>query len=495
MTASTSTILSLGPLLIGAVLAVIIDAFGNRKLAVVCAIVGLTLGAAAYGTSAATSRSSALWGALHVGGVFSTLGTAIAALAAVAVVGGWGELSTRDWGGSLAGLIAFGAAASIVVAQSKDVTLLLIGLETAAACGYTLVSLGRMAGSREAALKYFVQGAIATAFFVLGMGVLVTVYLPTGDLDSLREMLSGDVVRSVALAGVVLMAAALAFKAGAVPFHSWAPDAYSSASPSSAAFLAAGPKVGAIAALSVLIMFATGGTLDLSLTGVMTVLAVLSVLVGSVTALRQRSYTRMLGYAGVAQVGYALIGIATAHQPQLVLFFIVSYAIASTGTFLSAAAFREVRPDWDGTVEGLAGIGRQAPVLAVATSVLVISLAGIPPLLGFWAKFVVFATAFLSAATFLSGGQTTLGVFAAVAASAGVIGSVVSLGYYGGVLRALFAPLPAEEDADEGAPAAEAPRRPSWSATAGVVLLSVVVVVIGLVPLGMGLDALVRFFA
>jgi NADH-quinone oxidoreductase subunit N len=493
MTASTATIVAFASLLGGAVLGVVVDAFGARKLAVGLAAFGLIVGAVTWGANAGGTVTSTLWGVLHVGGPSSTVAALIAGLAAVAVLGGWKNHTAQEWGGSIAGLIAFGAAASIVVALSKDLTLLLIGLETVAAVGYALVSAGGQNGSREAAMKYFIQGAIATAFFVLGMGVLVAVFSPTGDIDALTAALSGDVTRSVALAGVVLVVAALAFKAGSVPFHSWAPDAYESAAPSSSAFLAAGPKVGAIGALAALGVAASAGPLNLPLTGVLTVLAVLSVLVGSVTALRQTSYTRMLGYAGIAQVGYALIAVAATRQPMVALFFIGSYAVASTGTFLSATAFRDIRPDWDGTIEGLTGIGKEAPLLAVSTSVLVISLAGIPPLLGFWSKFVVFASAFLASATAFEAGDNALGSLAAIAAVAGVLGSIVSLGYYGGVLRALYAPRTASQEAPQHLEQdAESPR-PSRAATSAVALLALVVVAAGVVPLVGGLDALVRF--
>ena len=498
MAAVTVASLALGSVLLGAVVALIFDAFGSRPAAVGLAAFGLLGAAGVWGYSAATMRASAtvtgvtpVWGALRVGGSFSAVGAAITALAAVAVLGVWGELTRREWGGSLAALIAFGAATSVVVAQAKDVTVLLIGLETAAACAYALVSSSQSRGSREAAFKYFVQGAIATAFFIVGMGVLVTVFVPTGDIDLLPQALGEGVPIAVALSSVVLLISALAFKAGAVPFHSWAPDAYESADPWAAAFLAAGPKVGAIAALAVLASFATTGQMGLPVVGVVTILAVLSVLVGSVTALRQRSYTRMLGYAGIAQVGYALVAVATTAQPQVAVFFICSYALATTGTFLSATAFRKVRPEWDGSIEGLAGMAKVAPLLSVCTAILVISLAGIPPLLGFWAKFVVFGTALVNAVGMFQSSQPGFGWFSAVAAVAGLAGSVVSLAYYGGVLRALYAPSIAEDDRTPSEPVI---RTDGGSASWAVLAVTLAVIGIGLIPLFAGVDALLGVF-
>ena len=505
MSLSTLAAIAFAALVTGGVLGVVVDAFGSRKIAVACVAAGLVVASGVFvHVSASTAHdgktATTVWGVLHFGGMFASVGAVIAALAAVAVLGGWNELTRRDWGGSLAGLMGLGAAASIVVALSTDVTLLLIGLETAAACGYVLVASGGRPGSREAALKYFVQGAIATGFFLFGMAVLVTAFLPTGNLDALSTGLQQGIPQSVVSAALVLLIGALAFKAGAAPFHSWVPDAYESSAPSSAAFLASGPKIGAVVALTVLAVQAIAGGFDTPLVVVISLLAVLSILVGSITALRQRSYTRMLGYAGVAQVGYALVAVAMAQRPTYSLFFIACYAIASAGTFLAAGAFRQVRPEWDGTIEGLAGMSRQAPVLALSTSVLLISLAGIPPLLGFWAKFGVFVAAFVSAASSFHDGKLLVAWVSVTAATAGIIGSAVSLAYYGSVLRALYQqPAINSEDAvhveagadDEPVPAASK----GYSARVAVAVLAVVVVVVGVLPLLTGVSVLWSYFA
>ena len=505
----------LAPALLGAVVGIVLDAFASRRGALAAVLAGLLIstGAAVWASSVSLGVSAgqgAAWGVLRVGTLNATLASAIFGLAALAVLGGWSVLSRRDWGGTIGGLIGLGAAASVVMASSTDVTLLLIALETAAACSYALVAFGQGSRSREAAMKYFIQGSIATGFFVFGMAVLVSVFIPTGDLTGLLQALNGDVARSVGTAGIVLLFAALAFKVGAVPFHSWAPDAYESASPESAAFLASGPKLGALSALAILGALTIPGDLVVPLSTVTALLGVASVLVGSVAALGQRSYTRMLGYAGVAQVGYALIGIATLHEPSVPVFFTACYALAATGTFLSAAAFRRTRPGWDGSIEGLSGIAEEAPVLALSTSILLISLAGIPPLLGFWAKFLVFGTAISAAGSAFSGlAPAVLGWVYAGSAVVGIVGSVVSLGYYGNVLRVLYdvpsgvtggavAENPVE--ADDGVEPDPGKAGAVWrlsgrSATVAVVIIASLVVVLGLLPLWSGLGRLVVFFA
>lgn len=500
MTPVTLALWSLGPLLAGAVLGVALDSFASRRTALVAVLAAFVVAAAAsVGGVFERVGVTSVWEVLHVGGVFATVSATIAVLGALALAGGWNELERREWGGSIAGLMALAAAASIVVASSRDLTLLLIALETAAACAYALVAAGKGARAREAAMKYFVQGAIATGFFVFGMAVLLAVFVPTGDLDSLSAALGSSAMPvSVAAAGIVLLFATLAFKAGAAPFHSWAPDAYESAPPESSAFLAAGPKLGAVSALAVLAALTVAGTLELPLSAVLALLAVASVVIGSVAALRQRSYTRMLGYAGVAQVGYALIGIATVHVPSIPIFFTACYALSATGTFLSAAAFHRIDPQWDGTIEGLAGMSRRAPLLSASTAILLISLAGIPPLLGFWAKFFVFLGAIGASATAFAGtGQTALGWLYAVAAAVGIAGSVISLGYYSGVLRALYQPQADSfvTDSTSATDEEEVPLRArSGSAGAIVILIALLTVVVGLLPLWIGIPQLWALF-
>ncbi|MDR3687047.1 MAG: proton-conducting transporter membrane subunit [Coriobacteriia bacterium] len=502
MSANALAIVTLGPLAVGAVLGVLLDAFSTRRAAVVAVLIGFGVSAGMSVSSLAQhSLPTTAWGVLHVGGPFAAVSATVALVGGLAVAGGSSAMVRRDWGGTLAGLMAFAALASIVVAGSRDITLLLIGLETAAACAYALVAAGRGSRAREAAMKYFIQGAIATGLFVFSMAILVGVFIPTGDLEGLVASLATGPAISVATAGLVLMIGALAFKAGAAPFHAWAPDAYESSSPESAAFLAAGPKLGAVTILAVLASFSASGRLELPISAVFALLAVVSVLVGSIAALRQRSYTRMLGYAGVAQIGYALIAISTTHAFMGPIFFTACYALAATGTFLSAAAFRRVDPNWDGSVDGLAGMSRKAPWLSGATAILLISLAGIPPLLGFWAKFAVFVGAIGAAFNaFSAPNQSALGTIYATCAAVGIIGSVVSLGYYGAVLRALYqADRPAtavgsedsthapdgsaNDDVDEGG-----------SAASIVVVIVVLIVVLGLLPLLTGIPAIWGLF-
>ena len=434
------------PLVVGALVAFAADAFASRRLAIGAAALGLLVSAVAGVTVGVTAGvlvpAGDFAGVIRAGGPFSAVPGVIALCGALGLLGGWRVLAARDGGGTTAGLYALAAGAAGVVAAAVDLTTLLIAVEIVALISYALVSEGRTTRSDEAAMKYFVQGSVATGFFVLGMAVLVGLFAPTGNYAQLATTLGDRVLGDPAMVGVVLIVAALAFKAGVAPLHTWAPDAYETAPVPSAAFLATGPKLGAVFALVMFATLADGALKSVALVPLLLALAIVSVLVGSIGALGQTSYRRMLAYAGIAQVGYALLAVAML-DPTSAAFFMSTYAIATAGAFLAAESYQRFHPSWDGTIAGLAGMGRRAPLTSAAVGVLLVSLVGIPPMLGFWGKFQVFATAIYgSAAAFLGGGSALVGWLLAVAVAVGLAGSVISLGYYGAVLRALYLHAP-----------------------------------------------------
>lgn len=491
MTAATTFALTYGVTLAASIVALALDAFGRRALAVMIVSGGL-LGSAAVGIGASLIRTpGGSVGSLVVGGIASMTYGMIALVGAAAVIGGLDSLMERAHGGSIAALIALAVAAGGGAAAALDLTTLLLLIETLALAGYALVAVGRTARSGEAAMKYFVQGAVATGLFLFGMAVLVGLFEPSGGYLALRNVFAAPRTLFPALAGAGLILSALTFKMGAVPFHSWAPDAYETAPIEAAAFLAAGPKLAAIAATSVFVTIVASGKDSQRILVVVAGLAVLSVLVGSVAAVRQRNYRRLLAYAGIAQSGYALIAIALPLAP-MAIFFGSTYALATVGTFLAAAAFTRLRPEWDGSVAGLAGLGRRAPLLSGALAVLLISLAGIPPLLGFWAKLLVF---FAGLGVSISGMATTPQVSwpIAVAVASGILGSIVSLGYYGSILRTLFFDT---AEGVENVPADETAKAfTGGSAALVVIALAVIVVVLSLLPLVMGPNVLFDAFS
>ncbi len=484
--------LLLAPLLLslaGALAGLVADAFLSPRAATRTAAVAL---AAAAGLFAYTAfiRAAVAGGVVLLGGVYAAVGAFVCALAALTLTSGESSLGSRPHGGQVAALVAFTTTASVVLLGAFDLTVFVVALEMIALGGYALVASARTARAYEAAMKYFVQGAIATGLLVYGVAVLFGLSGGALGFDALGRALAAGAGKPAATVALVLMLSAVAFKLGAFPFHSWAPDAYETAPPSVAAFLASVPKVAALLATVLLLVGVFGGApsqREPVWALLVAIIAAASIAFGNLAALRQASFRRMLAYSGIAQVGYALTGMSAGSrvQPFAVLVFGVFYALAAAGAFLAAEAAGEGE-GWDGSIASLAGLGRRRPVLAASLAVCLLSLTGIPLTAGFWGKLLVFASA-----------STTVLWLAIV----GVVGSVVSFGYYGGVLRAVYldetaeAPEPAPARVEEilegspafatrsvGAMAADAPserRRATWP----VAVVAILVLVGGLAPL------------
>jgi NADH-quinone oxidoreductase subunit N len=438
--------------LAGGVLALALDAFATARSAVWVASACLLAAGLAAGTAVLASETASVWSPsgdaemLFVGSGHSATASVVFLAAGIALSAGASSLSRRPGGGTAAALIALAALGAAAVASSRDLALTLLAFETTALCAYALVAGARTPAADGAALRYFVQGAVATGIFVLGTAVLIGSGMVSTSLVPAPSSLDPG-IDSVLIAGVMLLLAVYSFKAGAFPFHSWAPDAYEAAPVESASFLASAPKAGAIAALVILLaVVSTDTVLARPTTTALALLAAASVVFGNLVAVRQSSYRRMLAYSGIAHVGYALIGLTGALAAgwgvvgrATAVFFIATYALVALAAFLVAEAVERVRPDWDGTVRGLAGLARERTVLSVSLAVLMFSLAGIPPFIGFWGKLAVFTSA-------VNGGYVWLAVV-------GVLGSVVSFGFYGTVLRYVFFEDSEAHGARQGRPA------------------------------------------
>lgn len=490
MTLAATFYLTIGSYVAAAVVAMLGDAFGGARFWSYAAAALLAAGGALSLAAGWTTSPDILSSRFVVGGGFSTIAGLVGVLSALAVVTEEPELGARE--GQRASLVAFVCAGAAIAAASTDLVSVALALETAAAAGYALVALTRTPRSSEAAMKYFVQGAVATGMLLAGIAVLLGGFNASGGYGALATAYATGTLQSMLL-GVLLVIAALAFKVGAAPFHSWAPDAYEHAPASASAVLSGPVKVAVLTVLAVFVGtvcrppagFSALDGLGASVYPILGGVALLSIVVGSLVALRQRSYTRMLGYAGVAQVGYALIALAAVNPSSGVL-FMATYAIASTGAFIAARSVHTIRPAWDGSIEGMQGIGRTHPVLGVAITFLMLSLAGIPPLLGFWGKLQAFRSGVAVAMAFAQQGQEALGLWYAALVAAGVVGSIVSLGYYGAVIRAVYGEA-AQGDGGEV-------EHPVWTSTVLVVLVGVAVLALGLLPLALPLDQVVRGF-
>ena len=457
---------------VGVAIAILADAFGRRALAVFAAAGGLAAGAVVAGL--AFQRPPAISADLAVSGAgFSAVSAIVLGLAAVVILGSLGWLRATSAGGGLAALGALVAVAAAAVAQGADLLVLLICLEAMAVGGYALVWSARTDASTEAALKYFVQGAVATGMFVLGLAILFGMYGAATSYVWLRAGMAGMDAPPVTTA-FVLIAVALGYKLGAFPFHSWAPDALESAPPHASALLAGIPKVAVGVALMLLFTRAVFPHIDPAISlWVFGALAVGSMAFGVFGGLAQRSYTRMLAYSGIAQVGYALVAPAIGAQAMMAMaVLLVAYAAAAAAAYLIAGYVRSVRPGWDGTIAGLAGIGREHPLVGAALAVAMFSLVGMPLTAGFWGKFLVFGVA-------VSAGYWWLALI-------GVVASVVSFGYYGAVLKSVYF-----ESADETRSAATAPTdaetSPDRPALIAACVLAAAVLAVGITPLFTGL--------
>ncbi len=467
--------LALGACGLAGILALVADMIAGERASVapsalLLAVASLASGAAAFAPSAGAPDSVPL----VVGGV----GSIVFALGASAVVVAGQARGPAP--AQAAALIALCAGGCVVLAGARDVVVFLVAAEAVALSSYAMVAHSADDRSDEAALKYFVQGSVAAGALVLAVAVLVGASGGFTSYADLAQLTSGAWSGAASLA-MMLMVGVSAFKLGAVPFHSWAPDAYETAPPAASSFIATAPKLAMAVAAVQLVRegpFASGfGTAGFAMAS----MAVASIAVGNLAGLRQRSYTRMLGYSGVAHAGYLLVAAAVPLGGIVPVALLgVSYAVASAGAFATAAAVRGCRPGWDGSIEGLTGLGREKPLLSVSIAIFMFSLTGIPLTVGFWGKLIPLLNAFRADAGWL--------------ALIALAGSVVSFGYYGRVIRAVFLD-PADgartPSRDDGPHAPDAPA----SMLAVVSVLAVLVVVLGTLPLFVGVGPLASLLA
>lgn len=286
---------------------------------------------------------------------------------------------------------------SIMVSGNNLLTLYL-GLEVMSLSLYSLVALRRdHAQSTEAAMKYFVLGALASGFLLYGMSMM---YGATGSLD-LGQIFDaigkGDVNRQVLVFGLVFIVSGLAFKIGAVPFHMWLPDVYQGAPTAATLLIAGAPK---IAAFGMTMRLLVDGMLGLAVDWqqMLMVLAVCSLLVGNLAAIAQTNLKRMLAYSTIAQMGFLLLGLlagvvngntlSAANAYSSSMFYIITYVVTTLGTFGLIMLMARAGFEAD-EIADLAGLHRRSPTLAAVMGIFMFSLAGVPPMVGFYAKLAV----------------------------------------------------------------------------------------------------------
>ncbi len=359
-------------------------------------------------------------------------------------------------------LMLLSASGAVVMASANDLIVMFLGLEILSIALYVLAAMHlRKITSQEAGVKYFVLGAFSSAFFLYGIALI---YGGTGstNLVSISDYLSATVLgdSGLVLAGLALLLVGFGFKVAAVPFHFWAPDVYQGAPTPSVAWMASGVKVAAFAGL--LRVFYLGfGTYRLDWQPVILVLAVLTMLVGSVLAVVQTDVKRMLAYSSINHAGFILVAVqaATAAGVQAALFYLAAYTFMVAGSF-GVIAVVSRKGDIGTSLDDYRGLSRDRPVLAFAFALLLLAQAGVPLTSGFFAKFYVITAA-------IEAGSSTLAIIAMVTA---VISSYV-------YLRIIVSMYVAGDDAPE-------PRTIPLPAAAGLALvLSVMVTMsVGVFP-------------
>ncbi|GGG26278.1 NADH-quinone oxidoreductase subunit N [Caldovatus sediminis] len=344
-------------------------------------------------------------------------------------------------------LLLFAALGMMLMVSANDLMTLYLGLEMQSLAAYVLAAFNRDSErSAEAGLKYFVLGALASGLLLYGMS-LVYGFAGTTNFDRLADILTTGHAASLGLViGLVFVLAGLAFKISAVPFHMWTPDVYEGAPTPVTAFFASAPKLAAVALLT-RVLVQPFGDLGMQWGQVVWLVAAGSMILGAVAAIGQHNIKRLMAYSSIGNIGYALIGLAVAASPdpavrdegmRSLLFYMAIYLLMTLGAFAVLAAMRRRgRPVEE--IEDLAGLARTDVSMAIWMLVFMFSMAGVPPLAGFWSKLFVFRAA-------IEGGFVWLAVI-------GVATSVIAAYYYLRIVRVMFFDPLAEAGALDARPA------------------------------------------
>ncbi|CAN5684027.1 NADH-quinone oxidoreductase subunit NuoN [soil metagenome] len=293
-------------------------------------------------------------------------------------------------------LTMFAVAGMLIFPAADDLLTMFIALEVLSLPLYVLCGLARRQRllSQEAALKYFLLGAFSSAFFLYGVALLYG-YSGTFSLTGIGDaVVSGGGDTSLALIGTGLLAVGVLFKVGAVPFHSWIPDVYQGAPTPITALMAAGTKVAAFGAM-LRIFYVALPDLRADWRPVLWIIAILTMIVGTVTAITQTDVKRMLAYSAVAHAGFILTGVIALNDSGLsgTLFYLFAYGFSTLGAFAVVSLVRDRNGEEATAMAQWAGLGRRSPLIGVVFSLFLLAFAGIPLTSGFVSKFAVFKAA------------------------------------------------------------------------------------------------------
>src|SRR6266480_2715351 len=377
---------------------------GRRGPALTVALLGLGL-VAVLTALAGRTPGQAFGGAYTVDALTTFLDLLFISIVGLTIVFAPDYLEPRDLPiAEFAAVLVFALTGAMLIAASTDLLVLFLGLELMVLPGYLLAGFAkRDALSTEGAIKYFLLGSFSSAIFLFGLafvwGLTGTTHVtgPDGVAAKLGAMVTGGAPFSAGLAmGLAFMTTGVAFKIAAVPFHYWTPDAYQGSPTPVTGYLSVGPKVGAFALILRLFVEALG-PVKADWLPVVIVLAAVTMTLGNLVALTQDNVKRMLAYSSIAHTGYMLVGLAAfAGGQQLglegLLFYGAAYSFMNLGGFAVIAAMQK-RAGVTSSLQTFAGLGRREPLLGALMFLFLLSLTGIPPTAGFFAKALIILAA------------------------------------------------------------------------------------------------------
>lgn len=429
---------------VGAVALMLVAAWGGPSSTrmVSWAAVAILLGAGIALTGPAGSGGAAFDG-LYRADAFATFAKVLiygaTAVSILIAPGFFQRTSGDDLRPEYPVLLLLSAAGMGMMVSAADMLTLYVGLELQSLSGYVLASfMRRDTRSAEAGLKYFVLGALASGILLYGIS-LVYGFSGTTQFDAIASAYAAPGRSMGLLFGLVFVFAGLAFKMSAVPFHMWTPDVYEGAPTPVTAFFASAPKVAAMA-LGVRVAVEAMGPALAEWRQIVIFAALASILLGAVAAIGQSNVKRLLAYSSINNVGFALIGLAAGTPEGVagVLTYLAIYVVMTLGSFLIVLQMRDAAGQPVESIDSLAGMSRTRPALAAAMAIFMFSLAGIPPLFGFYAKFAVFSAA------------VNAGLFPL--AAVGIAASTIGAYYYLRIVKTMYfdEPAPAFVKGEEG---------------------------------------------
>ncbi|HXN08409.1 MAG TPA: NADH-quinone oxidoreductase subunit N [Candidatus Acidoferrales bacterium] len=459
----------------------------RRSSAFCSAAAGLGL-AAAVGAVLMLPQNATLFGGMLVITPLTTLFKIIClALAFFTVIVARGDRVSLNHGEYLA-IILLATIGLMLLVGSEELLMIFIGLELTGLSLYVMTAFDKTdIRSAEAGLKYFLFGSTASAFTLFGLSLIYGTAGTTG-LAAIAQKLSAQPISPLLFAGIIMTLVGFAFKIAAAPFHLWAPDAYQGAPVPSAAFIASGSKVASFVVLGKIVLVGFGpdkgsAAWHAMIAGwapVLAVLAALSIVIGNLVALAQSNIRRLLAYSAVAHAGYTLLGLIAGGREgfSATLFYTTVYAFTLVGAFGVVALVR--RETGGDDLMNFAGLRARSPLLAGCMSVFMLSLAGLPPLAGFFGKFYLFSAALRA--------DENHGLLWLVALA--LFGSLISLYYYLIVLKVIFVDEPAQHETSPLRPPATPKSNAGGSVDEGgdflqrvsLSVLGAIVILLGVIP-------------